>query len=90
MTATGSNIQHLVEEKACHTVRHLFMLASFHFVSGCSSGVGGSADIVGTPAKSLGISPTPAVGSFGAILGLAKEKLGDGDTVGNLLKGALK
>jgi len=68
----------------------LFMLASFHFMSGCSSGVGGSAGLVGTLTESLGISPTQAVGSVGAILGLAKEKLGGGDTVGNLLKSALK
>jgi len=66
------------------------MLVSFLFMSGCSSGVGGSADMIGTLTKSLGISPTQAIGSVGAILGLAKEKLGGGDfaKIANVIPGS--
>lgn len=35
--------------------------------------------MIGTLTKSLGISPTQAIGSVGAVLGLAKEKLGGAD-----------
>jgi hypothetical protein len=57
----------------------LFMVVSFLFMSGCSSGLVGATDMIGTLTKGLGISPTQAIGSVGAVLGLAKEKLGGGD-----------
>jgi hypothetical protein len=57
----------------------LFMVVAFLFMSGCSSGLGGAVDMIGSLTKGLGISPTQAIGSVGAVLGLAKEKLGGGD-----------
>jgi len=68
----------------------LILAVSFVFMAGCSSGVGGATDLIGSLTKGLGISPNQAIGGVGAVLGLAKEKLGGADfsKIANVIPGA--